>query len=177
MTLRGGLGAAMGLSMAAGAAFAHPDGAPWGSADPAAAENCASCHFDAEPINDSPAISMEGTWAAPAFHFVLTFDKPEDAVAGLLAAVVDGDGKLAGSLHTEDAQLETFGAEVRSIAPAKNSGAVQWPREYAIEWRPENDIPETLYLVVAVNAANDDASPFGDRIYFSSFSIRFIEDR
>ena len=37
------------VAVLTGAAFAYPDGAPWGADDLNGAESCATCHFDFEP--------------------------------------------------------------------------------------------------------------------------------
>lgn len=143
---------------------AHPDGAPWGSADPAATENCASCHFDQAAIKNAGAISLEGLPAEPtprrAYDLMLRFTPFEEGVAGFLLST------SAGFFVTTAGGLEAQGREVRSNQAMPLTGAIEW----RVTWvSPQEDTLAIFHA--AVNAANNDASPFGDQVYFQRFEL------
>lgn len=156
-----------------GPASAYPNGAPWGSADPKAAQNCSSCHFDSDPRLQSPVVRIVGdipeAYSSGAnYGFIVTVRAPEGAKVGFaLKALSTGD--QAGNWSPEGQELESSGNEVRSVKPkySTNDGFVFW----GIRWTAPKaaDDPVTFYL--AVNISNDDDSPFGDEIHYFTFSI------
>ena len=152
-------------------AQANPDGAPWGAADDDQA--CAACHFDGEAIKDSPAISVSVSPLSGeniVYELVLRFEKEGVGMAGFLATSTDRSGAALGRFSSNGAGLETRGSEIRSTTPDRAADAAQW-RFY---WRPPQDWTaedRAPNLRIAVNAANDDASPLGDAIHLRVVEI------
>ena len=152
------------------AVVAYPEGAPWGAADPDAAENCSTCHFDHDAKLDSASISVEGLPAKPAAgqtcELVIRFADAGAAVAGfqLLARAVDG---TAGTFSSEDTDIETGESGIRSTSPSNNKNGVAW----RITWTAPHTPGATIRFFLAVTGSNDDGSPFGDQVHFRSFSI------
>jgi len=152
------------------AARAFPDGAPWGAADPDAAENCATCHFDGETVRNSQALAVEGLpenlSPGTLYELVVTFQNPGGVAAGFQMIAWAGNHS-AGTFASRATHTETVGTAIRSIAPTKKAGPVSWP----VQWRTPPTIDTTVSIHVAAAAANDDQSPLGDRIHFRGYEI------
>jgi hypothetical protein len=152
------------------AAHAFPDGAPWGAANPAAEQNCATCHFDADPVADSRTLVINGLPRKPApgaiYELQIIFDDPETVVAGfqLFAQAADQD---AGTFVSSASDVEFIGAAIRSTAPLRSDAAFSW----AVEWRAPDVVASPIVFYVAASAANDDGSPFGDTIHFRAYEL------
>lgn len=152
------------------AALAFPDGAPWGAANPAAEQHCASCHFGAEPIHDSSALIIDGLPARPVaganYVLAIVFDDPQIVTAGfqLLAHAAGSD---AGTFSSEEDNVEFVGSAIRSTAPAKSENGVSWN----VEWRAPGELSLPIVFYIGASAANDDGSPFGDTIHYRSYRI------
>ncbi len=152
-------------------AGAYPDGAPWGAANPAAEQNCASCHFDAEPIADSEALVVSGLpgKVAPgtSHELEIALSDPDTVVAGfqLIAQAAD---EQAGTFMSSDSNVEFIGAAIRSTAPVGNGNPAKW----IVEWRVPEALESDVVLYVAASAANDDGSPLGDTIHFRTYRIK-----
>ena len=169
------IAAAAALSMAAGEGLAHPDGAPWGAADPSAAEPCASCHFDGEPGRQTGRAVVAGEIpkayvAGMTYTFVVTVRAPKAAKIGFLleARLRDGADGGGGFISYEEG-IETKGAEIRSTTPraAEANGFASW----ALRWMAPEDAAAPVEFFLAANVSNDDQSPFGDRIEYLTFAI------
>lgn len=159
-----------GAASIAAAARAFPDGAPWGAANPAAEQHCASCHFDNDPVFDSPMLIVDGLPGQAAtgteYGLEITLDDPDLVVAGfqLIAAAADRD---AGAFASSDDDVECIGAAVRSTAPGEGESSVSWE----VTWRAPGDLSGPIVFHVAASAANDDGSPFGDRIHYRTYEV------
>lgn len=153
-----------------GAVRAFPNGAPWGSANPAAEQNCASCHFGAEPIIDSTALLIKGLpqqlLPGGVYELEVILKDVNAATAGfqLFAFSVDGP---AGTVVSSEAGVEFIGAAIRSTVPIQEDAGFSW----TLQWRTMQVISSPIIFYVAANAANDDASPFGDTIHFRSYKL------
>lgn len=158
------------LSLAGTAVLAYPEGAPWGAADPGAAENCGSCHYDYDPLFDSPTLSIEGLPEAveprKVYDLVVRLADVDAAVAGfqLLAVATAGE---AGAFRSDDETVEALGAASRSVRPATLRDGASW----TLTWRAPDEVQAPLQLYLAVSAANDDQSPFGDTIHYGHYVI------
>jgi hypothetical protein len=146
-------------------AAAHPDGAPWDSADPDTMHSCASCHFDHEPIGRSQALMASGLpeYASPGevYDIVLRFAAGEGAVAGFLLTVSSGE------FTSNDGALQFNGGAVRSAKTAPAGDVVEW----AFQWRAGAEEDGLVDFHAAASAANDDQSAFGDEIHFRKFIV------
>jgi hypothetical protein len=152
------------------AARAFPDGAPWGAANPAAEQNCASCHFDAAPVRDSESLVIIGLPLKPApganYELEIIFEDPETVVAGF-QLIAQAGNQQAGTFFSTEAEVEFIGATVRSTAPIRSEGSISW----AVEWRAPTVIVSPIVFYIAASAANYDESPFGDTIHFRSYRL------
>ncbi len=152
------------------AARAFPDGAPWGAANPAAEQNCATCHFDAEPIRDSEALVISGLPLHPApgtiYELKIILADPDTVTAGF-QLIAQAANHEAGTFFSTEAEVEFIGAVIRSTAPLRSDAAVAWE----VEWRAPSTVVSTVVFYVAASAANDDGSPFGDTIHFRSYRL------
>jgi hypothetical protein len=152
------------------AATAFPDGAPWGAANPAAEQNCATCHFGDEPVRDSAALVIDGLPAQPApgeiYELEIIFDDPDMAIAGfqLIAQIVE---QQAGTFVSSAEDVEFIGSAIRSTTPVSNDDGVAW----SFEWHAPVEIESPIVFHVAATAANDDGSPFGDIVHFRSYRL------
>jgi hypothetical protein len=151
-------------------AEAYPEGAPWGASDPAAAENCASCHFDYEPVSASAALSLEGLprTAEPGATYRITvrFDAPDAVIAGFQMIAKAADD-AAGEFASTQTDIEYLGAAIRSTAPSANDGTIEW----TLTWTAPDVAGGSVTLFLAAMRANDDGSPFGDQAHFRSYVV------
>ena len=143
---------------------AHPDGAPWGSADPDTLHSCASCHFDQEPQGRSPALILAGLPEAAergeTYELTLRFDAAAAEAGFLVSASV-------GAFEAIDDFLEAQGGEIRSVKPASGEGPVSW----RFRWRLNDAEEDIVSFLAAANASNSDQSAFGDQVHFRKFEI------
>jgi len=148
-----------------GPANAHPEGAPWGSANGKAA--CASCHWDEAVVETSRAIMVEGLPATvlpgATYGFSIRFDH-DASIAGFLAAI-EANGQGAGKMTAPGEELEAQNHEIRSSAPVL--GDAVW----TFRWTAPEPLSLPIILNIAANASNDDQSPFGDRIHFRAVML------
>ena len=150
--------------------FAYPEGAPWGAANPAAQESCASCHFDSDAVDPSAAISLIGLPQRPVagetYPLELTVDAPMSVVAGFQMLAVS-DNSEAGHFVFSDAALEAIGTAIRSTSVQREQ-----PATWSFQWQaPDDELQWPIVLLVAATAGNDDGSPLGDVVHFRSFEL------
>ena len=175
----------------AASAHANSDGPPWGSADPNAAQNCNSCHFDNDAVMGSDAIELElnagsvrsriDSAGDGAVMLNIQFTNPVNQMAGFQIIASEGAFKKT------SADVETNKVQARSSAP-KNAGhsrndeenrlnATLWNVLWVPDLSSENNF---INFLVAINASNDDASAFGDEIHYKAFSVKlgdnFVKD-
>lgn len=156
-----------------GVAHANPDGAPWGAADPNAAQNCASCHYDNEAVMDSPLIVLAGDFPGriepdQEYEIMLLFGKIENkANIGFMASSKSGETVIGEFVSIFDA-IEIRGGEVRSNVPERNTQNAIWP----LKWRAPNEPIKDVTFFFAVNAGNDDQSPLGDQVHFKTVTFQ-----
>jgi hypothetical protein len=160
-------------TLATHSANAYPDGAPWGAANPAADENCATCHFDHEAMQHSKAIRIGGLPERPApgseYELELEFLDPAAISVGF-QLIVQAPDEHSGTLSSLAAGVEFIGAAIRSIAPLRNDTGVSW----TLTWHTPVEIKLPIRIYVAASSTNDDESPFGDTIHFREFVIRNV---
>jgi hypothetical protein len=153
-----------------GAAHAYPEGAPWGAANPDAAENCSTCHFDYDAVRESKALSIEGIPEHPVagetYSLSITLMNSSAATAGfqVLATAEDGD---AGTFSTSADDMEIDGSGIRSTHPSISDFGASW----TFDWTAPPQTNTKIMFFIAVMASNDDGSPFGDQAHFLALSI------
>ena len=155
------------IAMIPALAFAYPDGAPWGSADPNAVQNCSSCHFDGEVFFESEAIRLFVSPIACEERSVLpmrlTLVSQHASVAGFAMRTSAGE-----FFNNEQHGLESAPQELRSTTPVKLKDAeIGWPLLLLVK----DQGVERVTLDVAINAANNDGSPFSDEIHYRTFEV------
>lgn len=162
------------LLASAGPAAASPDGAPWDHYGGRGRADCTECHFDAAALRQSEKLVLSGLPAAveagAAYDLTLTLRDDAMAAAGFLIAS-ERAGAPAGVFETLEDGLEAEGATLRSTRPRPFAGegrAVSW----RFRWTAPAELPDAVEFHIAANAGNDDASPFGDRIFLSVFKAR-----
>jgi hypothetical protein len=152
-------------------ARAFPDGAPWGAANPNAAENCGTCHFDNDAVHESALLVIDGLpdelSADTLYELVVRFDNA-GAVAAGFQMIVSAQSQLVGNFSSPLENTESAGAAIRSTAPIVNNGSVSWP----VQWRTPTTVALPIEIYVAALAANGDQSPLGDTVHFQSYEFR-----
>ncbi len=151
------------------AAAAYPDGAPW-PAGHGARSDCSACHFDSPAIAASDGLVVEGLdrslRAGETYPVTLRLSDPDAELAGFVARFERADG-MAGRTVPEEG-LEADGPAIRSVRPVKpDSSTASW----RFHWTAPNE-PGAIIFYVAANAANGDASPFGDRIHLREWVLK-----
>lgn len=158
-----------GSVLLAAPAIAYPNGAPWGSADPDSAQNCMSCHFDAEAVKDSSRIVVSGLGRkvepGRVYELALSLENADAGSAGFLISASDGEFSAE-----QNDTIEARGSQARSISVQKLDGRASW----GLQWKAPDELARDadLSFQIAVNAANDDGSPFGDVIHFKTIYSR-----
>ncbi len=163
-------------------AAAYPDGAPWGAADPASPQSCASCHFDGDVVPGSNAISLffglnEITPGEP-LDIHLQFKNPENKKVGFQIIA------MVGTFNSASEDVEVHGRLARSIVSRDNGS---WAEEVgtdivtnATTWRLQWVVPDNpgqkVNFWIAMNESNDDQSAFGDRIHFKRVQVSISQD-
>lgn len=149
-------------------AHAYPEGAPWGAADPSAAEHCASCHWERKPVMASQALRIDGLprRVLPGQDYVLTLylEGTEARISGFQVIA------SAGAFRSTDADVEVapIEASIRSTAPRPTTGNVA---RWRFNWQAPAAMSAPLILHAAASAANDDGSPFGDQIHYRTLEL------
>lgn len=151
-------------------AWGYPEGAPWGTASPAFPESCSNCHYDYEPVNNSPALQIEGlprsVLPGHEYHLVVRLSGVDATVSGFQLLAL-AEEQSAGTFRADDDNIEAVGSATRSTWPEDAQHGAAWH----VVWRaPTTErLPVVLYL--AANAANDDQSPLGDTIHYRTFVV------
>lgn len=150
--------------------LAYPEGAPWGASDPDATESCESCHFDYASVRASDALEIEGLpdKAEPGrtYRLRVRFDVADAVIAGFQMLAKAGDD-AAGAFESTQSDIEYLGAAIRSTAPSRNDGSIEW----TLTWTAPDVAGTSVTLFLAAMQANDDGSPFGDQAHFRSYVI------
>lgn len=178
---------ALAAALAAGAtvAWALPDyreGPPTGHTGGFGEPLCAECHFGAPLNDDAGSLGLDAPPAfqpGQAYRLVVRLQRPDLAAGGFQLAVRFADGgragEQAGALHAVDRRVAVtvdpaggvaYAHQTGAGAGAAGGGATAW----AVRWTAP-DTAADVVIHVAANAANDDASEFGDFIYADSARV------
>ena len=136
---------------------------------------CASCHFDNELNADGGVLAVDGLpdhfTPGQRYRLSITLQHPELRRGGFQMAIrftgPERAGEQAGSFHVRGDEIEVVEAvgvsyvqHTRDGSRAVDGAEARW----TVEWEaPAVNIPISLH--VAANAANGDASEFGDHVY------------
>ena len=179
-------------SPAAGATTGSPllpyrDGPPPAHTGGFGEPTCAECHFGG-PVNADPGTLTvalpEAYEPGGTYRISVELEHPQMAVAGFQLAVrfADGarEGRQAGSLRsvgprsavTADTTTGVqYGHQTPAGAALLGAGVTRW----TLEWTAPHLAGE-IVVTVAANAANDDASEFGDDIYTTEAQVPAMPD-
>ena len=139
-------------------------------------DTCRRCHFDNDLNDQAGSLSLAGVpdvfFPGRSYPVTITLARPEMARGGfqLAAQFADGErqGQQAGRFHALNDRVQLVnGDDAVVYAQHTETGSVlvgHAETSWTVEWIPLDAItPVTFYA--AANAANDDASEFGDFIY------------
>jgi hypothetical protein len=173
--------AALVAPVATGAAYL--DGPPPAHTGGFGEPTCHTCHFDG-PLNDAAgALTLAGLPGAyrpgARYEISLILARPGIERGGLQLAVrfAEGDpaGRQAGYLEAEGPRTEVVELDgiqyLRHTRPGSQLVAPDTAR-WMLTWVAPQKDPAPVEFHVAANAANDDASEFGDRIYVGAWKAR-----
>ena len=179
--LAGGLVAAVALATVGEAVYV--DGPPPAHTGGFDDDTCRRCHFDNDLNDPAGSLSLAGVpdvfIPRRSYRVTITLARPEMGRAGFQLAARfaddDGRGRQAGHLHSLDDRVQLVdGADSIVYAQHTESGSVladQAETSWIVEWVP-SDATAPVTLHVAANAANDDASEFGDYVYVADALTR-----
>ncbi|HWO89209.1 MAG TPA: choice-of-anchor V domain-containing protein [Gemmatimonadales bacterium] len=185
---RAGLAALLALGGAFAVAGAplrtHPDGPPLRHTGGFGEPTCEVCHMGDAPNDPAGSLRLEGVPArwdpGGSYELVVVLDHPELQRAGFELAVRFAEGGEAGR---QAGVLEPAGPRARvSLDSASGvwyahhtllgTEVVGHSTRWQIRWTAPSAAAGPVVIHVAANAANDDASPLGDRIYTGAWFAR-----
>lgn len=140
---------------------------------------CRACHFDGGLNEPGGTLAVEGWPEAvmpdSTYPLAVRLERAEMARAGFQLAIRAGDGAQAGALRPADARsavtetpdgVQYLHHTLDGTALTEAQSAV-----WSFTWTPPDSLPARLVFHVAANAANGDASEFGDWIYADSLAL------
>ena len=159
----------------ASALAAYREGPPPAHTGGFAEDTCQACHFDNDVNEALGSLMLEGVPAvfAPGQQYRLTVSlaRPGMAAAGFQLAVRVAEGparsRQAGALRAVDERVQvTHNAEtgIFYAQHTETGAAASDSAAWVVDWTPGPGSSPVAFHVAA-NAANDDASEFGDFIY------------
>jgi hypothetical protein len=161
-----------------GSAAAYVDGAPTAHSGGFGEANCNACHSD-NPLNEQPgSLTITGLPARyrPGARYELTLELMHPALAsgGFQLSLRTPDGSPAGRIAYDSPRVQRItGNKVeylqhtRAGSETGTAGRISW----SFAWQAPEQATDVI-LHVAANAANDDMSDLGDRIYTLKRHIR-----
>ena len=165
---------------------AYLDGPPPAHTGGFGDETCHACHFENDLDDPGGSLTLSGVPdtfdASVTYRITVSLERPGMGRAGfqMAARVNDGDdaGGPAGALEALDGDERVHvvaGPDGVTYAQHTEPGtALTAPdsTSWTFEWRATTDGTASVSFHAAANAANDDASEFGDFIYTASATTR-----
>ena len=165
---------------------AYLDGPPTAHAGGFGGETCHACHFENELDEPGGSLTLDGVPdtfdPSVVYRITVSLERPGMGRAGfqLAARVSEGDRarEPAGTLQPleGDERVQVVAApDGVTYAQHTEPGTVLTGPEatsWTVEWRPPAVTATSVAFHVAANAANDDASEFGDFIYTAAATTR-----
>ena len=165
---------------------AYLEGPPPAHAGGFGGDTCHACHFENDLDAPGGSLTLSGvpdTFDPSAtYRITVSLERPGMGRAGFqLAARIgegDGAGGPAGALQAlggdERVQAVTAADGVTYVQHTEPGTALTGPgtASWTVEWRPAAGDAASVVFHVAANAANDDASEFGDFIYTAVATTR-----
>ena len=164
----------------------YVEGPPPAHAGGFGGDTCHACHFENDRDAPGGALTLSGvpdTFDPSAiYRITVSLERPEIGRAGFqLAARISegaGAGGPAGALRAmggdERVQAVTAADGVTYAQHTEPGTSLTGPgtASWTVEWRPPAVDATSVVFHAAANAANDDASEFGDFIYTASATTR-----
>lgn len=181
---------ALASSAAALGAIGYPEGPPPGHTGGFGEPTCRACHADRALDEEGGELRVHGLprryVPGRTYHLTVHLARPEMARAGFQlsarfaegpgagrsagrleasgsrTAVVSGDGGVPGdAMVSGDAGGVSYAQQTRQGSQVAETGSVRW----CLSWTAPERAQAPVAFHVAANAANDDASEFGDFVY------------
>lgn len=164
-----------------GAAFAFEAGAPPATTGSFGETDCTACHFDNTVNAAGGKLTVSGVPEVyvPGQRYALTIllDHPQLVAGGFQLSARTADGQPAGEITASGNDVTTITLPTTGVTYAQHSrprfkenDGVRW----ILTWQaPDDDV--AVSIDAAANAANYDASPFGDYIFKTSVSTAASE--
>lgn len=142
---------------------------------------CSECHFGAAVNAEPGSLAVRGPATfrpGESYRLELELGHPDMAAAGFQLAVrfARGEraggqaGSLAGKGHGTAVTMDSAAGIQYGHQTADGTAVRKGSARWILEWTaPDTALPVVVHA--AANAANDDASEFGDRIYTDSLLI------
>ena len=164
---------------------AYIDGPPPSHTGGFGSDTCHTCHFENDLDAPGGSLAISGLPDTPdpseTYRITVSLERLDMRRAGfqLVARVSEGDdaGAAAGTLRALDGDERvqvvtapdgaTYAQHTEPGTTLTGPGATSW----TVQWRPPATSTSVTFHAAA-NAANDDASEFGDFIYTASASMR-----
>ena len=167
---------------------AYLDGPPTAHAGGFGGETCHACHFENQLDAPGGSLTLGGVPdtfdPSVVYRITVSLERPGMGRAGFqLAARVSGGngaGGPAGALQAPDGdeRVQVVAApDGVTYAQHTEPGTVLTGPEatsWIVEWRPPAGNATSVVFHAAANAANDDASEFGDFIYTAAATTRSV---
>ena len=165
---------------------AYLDGPPPAHTGGFGDETCHACHFENDLDDPDGSLTLSGVPdtfdPSVTYRITVSLERPGMGRAGfqMAARANDGDGagEPAGALEALDGDERVqvvAGPDGVTYAQHTEPGtALTAPdsTSWTVEWRPATGGTAAVTFHAAANAANDDASEFGDFIYTASATTR-----
>ena len=155
--------------------FAEPENPPPAHTGGFGEPTCQACHFEAE-LNAGPGaveLHLPDVVAADStYRITVRLTHPGMRRAGFMLSTRTKDGAQAGMLRAVDERTTTTAAgDVVYIHHTRAGTHVSGDsHEWTLEWSTDG-VDGPVVVNVAANAANDDASAFGDWVYARAFDV------
>ena len=165
---------------------AYLDGPPPAHAGGFGDDTCHACHFENDLDAPGGSLAISGLPGTPdpsqTYRITVSLERADMRRAGfqLVARTSEGDsaGAPAGTLQALDGdervQVVTAPDGASYAQHTEDGTALTGPgvSTWTFAWRPSAAGPTAVIFHAAANAANDDASEFGDFIYTTSATTR-----
>lgn len=184
-----GAGAAAALALLAlpaeRAQAGFPDGPPLAHTGGFGEPTCRACHFDGDLDVEGGGLALGGIPAAyvsgEPYRITVTLRRGEMKRGGFELAVRFAEGaaagRQAGSLRALDERVKVtegtpggvqYATQARPGVQISEAGKIEW----VVEWTAPSPAEGPVVFHAAANAANGDASQFGDFVYTATQTAR-----
>ncbi|MBN1237022.1 MAG: hypothetical protein JXB36_00900 [Gammaproteobacteria bacterium] len=154
------------------ASHGFPDGAPW---EAAREEGCVQCHFDAPPLENSAAVTIDGLPSNPeagqTYPLTIRLSDGALALAGFLLSAWQRDTESAGRFTAGDDRVETNQAQARSTEQGASAAAQSGEAAWSVSWTAPERLEPPVTFDLWINSANGDRSPFEDTTHHRMWQL------